>query len=282
MRVLFVSDFTLDQRQGGAQVSNSFILKRGLQLGHQITEHDHTSSVVNFLSSYDLLVSSNLEAISQRSPATLDFITQHPNHVRLEHDSCSYLPNDERQKLFESSQKNFFLSEFHLSFFQQLYGDYFKNIHIVYDPIDTAVFKPAKLPLKYDIVYCGYLHHLKGLNNLVEFAQENPERQISIFGWGDRPYDNLWEGSPNITFHGAKSHNEIASIFQQSKAVYHFPIVNEPFCRMIGEALLCGVEEILGNTDKLGSYLEFQKVGYDQFKNECENAAEKFWDKATA
>ena len=51
MRVLFISDFTLEQRDGGAQVSNSLILKKGRELGHEIVEHDHTSSPVNFLSS---------------------------------------------------------------------------------------------------------------------------------------------------------------------------------------------------------------------------------------
>ena len=51
MRILFISDFTLEQRQGGAQVSNDLILKKGRELGHDIKEHDHTSSIVDFLSS---------------------------------------------------------------------------------------------------------------------------------------------------------------------------------------------------------------------------------------
>tara|TARA_R100000152_G_C6773347_1_gene200614 strand:+ start:1499 stop:2350 length:852 start_codon:yes stop_codon:yes gene_type:complete len=282
MTVLFISDFTLEQREGGAQVSNSLILKKGRELGHEIVEHDHTSSPVNFLSSYDLVVSSNLEVISQRSPNVIDFILRHPNHIRLEHDSCSYLTNELRQSLFESSQKNFFLSEFHLSFFKRYYGDYFKNVHIVYDPVDTEIFKPSDAPAKYDVVYCGYLHHLKGLNNFIEFARENPERQIDVFGWSDTNAAELhFEQFDNVTFHGSRSHTEIAEIFKQSKAVYHSPLVNEPFCRMVGEALLCGVEDILGNTEKIGSYLEFKKVGYDNFRDGCKNAAENFWSKAT-
>ena len=83
MKVLFVSDFTLEQREGGAQVSNFLILKKGRELGHEIVEHDHTSSIIDFLSSYDLMVSSNLEAISRRNPEKLEFILKHPNHIRL-------------------------------------------------------------------------------------------------------------------------------------------------------------------------------------------------------
>jgi hypothetical protein len=48
---------------------------------------------------------------------------------------------------------------------------------------------------------------------------------------------------------------------------------------MIGEALLCGVEEVIGNTEKIGSYLEFKNIGYEKFKEECENAASIFWEK---
>ena len=125
MRVLFVSDYTLEQQPGGAQVSNDLIIKKGRDLGHEIIEHHKDSSVVDFISSYDLLVSSNLEVISRAAPNKLDFILKHPNHIRVEHDSCSYLEGSRRQELFESSKINFFLSDFHVSFFREYYGDFF-------------------------------------------------------------------------------------------------------------------------------------------------------------
>jgi glycosyltransferase involved in cell wall biosynthesis len=279
MKVLFISDFTLDQREGGAQVSNSLIIEKGRELGHEIVEHDHTSSIIDFLSSYDLMVSSNLETISQKSPEKFDFILKHPNHIRLEHDSCSYLKNKDREKLFSSSKLNFFLSQFHISFFKDFYGDYFENVEIVYDPVDTNIFKPKDCDKTYDVVYCGYLHPLKGLNDLVKFAQNNPDREVSVFGWGELDCEAFFSSYSNLTFGGAKKHEEIAEIFQQSKALYHNPVVNEPFCRMMGEALLCGVEEIIGDTSKIGAYLEFEKVGYEKFRDGCDKAAEIFWGK---
>ena len=279
MKILFISDFTLDQRQGGAQVSNDIIVKKGKQLGYQIIEHDHTSSVVDFLSSYDLVINSNLEAITQKSPEKFNYIKKLPNSVRLEHDSCLYLTPENREALFKNSKLNFFLSRYHYQFFTEMYGDYFENVEIVYDPIDTSVFKKSQDEKIYDVVYCGYLHHLKGLNNLISFAKQNPNRKVSIFGWGDQDYGPLFDEVENIEFLGVKSHEEIAKIFRQSKALFHSPIVNEPFCRMVGEALLCGVEEIIGDTERIGAYLEFKEVGYENFKNGCENAAENFWSK---
>ena len=274
-----VSDFTLEQRLGGAQVSNDLIIKEGRARGHEIIEHDYTSSIIDFLSSYDLLVSSNLEVISRETPAKLDFILKHPNHIRLEHDSCLYLDNTLRQQLFQSSKLNFFLSDFHVSFFRQSYGDYFKNVEINYDPMDTEIFSYDDQENKYDIVYCGYIHPLKGVNNLIKYAADNPDRRIDIFGWGDGDIASVFENIDNITFHGAKDYREVADIFKTSQAIYHHPVVNEPFCRMVAEALLCGVNEVIGAKDKIGSYLEFKKVGAEQFAIKCSHATQNFWSK---
>lgn len=280
MKVLFISDFTLKQRQGGAQVSNSLIIKKGIELGYEIKEHSHNSSVIDFLTSYDLVINSNLEMISKIEPAKLGFILRASNSVRLEHDSCSYLSNEDRKTLFTKSKKNFFLSNYHHSFFKEIYGDYFKNVEIVYDPVDTAVFKKEEKEKIYDVVYCGYLHPLKGLNHLIHFARNNPDRNIDVFGWSDSNPNTLFEKEPNITFRGVCEHDETASVFKQCNAVFHSPVVREPFCRMIGEALLCGVEEIIGDTSKIGSYLEFKDVGYEKFKKGCEEASSLFWEGA--
>tara|TARA_R100000234_G_C4998079_1_gene178943 strand:- start:1342 stop:2190 length:849 start_codon:yes stop_codon:yes gene_type:complete len=278
MRILFISDFTLEQREGGAQVSNNILIKKGKELGYEIKEHSHSSSITDFLSSYDLVINSNLEAISKISPEKIPFILKMPNSVRLEHDSCSYLDDDTRLKLFSHTKKNYFLSDFHLKFFKDLYSDYFKNVEIVYDPIDTKVFKKTDCDKEYDIVYCGYLHRLKGVNRLLKFAKENPKRKIDIFGWADFSTKNFFQDYPNIKFNGKREYTEIPQILQKARAVFHYPVVNEPFCRMVAEALLCGVEEIIGDKSKIGAYLEFEKVGYDEFKNRCSNASSKFWE----
>ena len=48
-RVLFVSDFSLDQAPGGAQISNANIIAKGRELGYEIVEHHHNSSITDFL-----------------------------------------------------------------------------------------------------------------------------------------------------------------------------------------------------------------------------------------
>ena len=220
MKVLFISDFNLKHNSGGAQVSNDAIIKKGLDLGYEITLHNYDSSSINLIYNYDILISSNLELISQTSKYLFDFILNHPNHIRLEHDSCSYLNREDKKALFESSKINCFLSEFHLNFFQQECGDIFGQTAIIYDPIDHSVFYNNNSDRIYDVVYCGFLHKLKGVYNLINFSKENPNRNIDIFGWSqnDKIVDEILM-LPNVRIHKKLHHQEIADIFRKSKYI---------------------------------------------------------------
>ena len=276
MKVLFISDFSLDQNSGGAQVSNDAIIKKGEELGHEIILHAYSSPVDNFFGLYDVVVSSNLETLSNIYDNLPQCIANHHKHVRLEHDSCSYLKSEERKILFESAKKTFFLSQFHADFFKKDYGDYFHDIEIVYDPIDPSLFYESNCEKEYDIVYCGFLHPLKGTLNLIRFAQLNPERSIDIFGWGG---SNIFGALPaNCVMHEKVEHSQVADIYRKSKYIYHSPVVREPFCRMVAEALLCGCE-LIGAPEKIGSWLEFHKVGREEFARKCQNASREFWEK---
>ena len=76
MRVLFISDFTLEHSTGGAQVSNKLIIDKGRELGLDIKEHHLESSITDFFSSYDLVINSNLAAISHISTEKMPLITK--------------------------------------------------------------------------------------------------------------------------------------------------------------------------------------------------------------
>ena len=279
MKVLFISDFSIEQNSGGAQISNDIMIKRGREIGHEIDEYNYDSSPMTFLSNYDVIISSNLQHImqTQQSAFVFDKIISHPKHIRYEHDSCHYLPEDIRKLLFSSSIINFFLSNFHISFFKQYYGDYFNNVHIVYDPIDVNLFNKNNLTQTKDILYCGFLHHLKGIDNLISFANLYPERNISIYGWAeDENITNRIQKIKNIDFKGKISNKDLIQVYKDHKYIYHNPIVNEPFCRMVGEACLCGLD-FIGDENKIGSVQEFKSKDYTSFSNLCNKSPDIFW-----
>lgn len=279
MKVLLISDLSIDQNPGGAQVSNHLIIQEGIKLGHDVIEFNINSPSSILLNNYDVVISSNLNLFLLNRQNVIHYILNHKNHVRLEHDSCLYFQNSDRERLFSHSKMNFFLSNFHINFFQESYGDYFNNVQIVYDPIDTNLFCKDDCEKIYDIVYCGFLFELKGYKNLIQFAKDNPDRKIDIFGWSEQQevVDEL-KYIKNIELHSRLSYNDISKIYKQSKYIYHSPMINEPFCRMVAEALLCGCD-FIGDKTKIGSIQEFEKVGYEKFKYNCENAAEIFWNK---
>lgn len=280
MNILFISDFSISEKHGGAEISNSILIKKGRELGFKITEFTVNSSPVNLFQKYDLIVSSNFCALNylDSNRFIFNFIKNHPKHVRLEHDSCMYLSNQDRMDLFLSSKRNFFLTDFHADFFKNFYGDYFNNVEIVYDPIDVDRFVESNNEKIYDIVYCGFLSDLKGANNLINFANENLNRNFTIFGWSeDNSIIDRIKKSKNIKLMEKICHSEIHKIYQQSKHIFHAPKLNEPFCMMVAEALLCGCS-LIGDVNKIGSYKEIEKYGLKSFKEKCKKSPDLFWE----
>jgi glycosyltransferase involved in cell wall biosynthesis len=184
---------------------------------------------------------------------------------------------DARKLLFSSSKKNIFLTQFHLDCFKKEYGDYFNNSEIIYDPIDKNIFFNKNLERENCVVYAGFLHPLKGVFNLIDFAKQNPSLNIKVYGFFETGLDeSIFSNIQNITFFGLKTQLELSEIFNTHKYIFHKPNVIEPFCRMIGEALICGMEPICN--DRVGSLIEFNKIGYDIFKQKCNNAEIEFWN----
>ena len=284
MKVLFISDYS-SSMPGGAQMSNQHVIKEGRSLGYDITEYNHDSSKLLLLSNYDAVISSNLDYMSRMDnfKFIFDKIVEHPFHIRYEHDSCSYLHPELRRILFESTKLNLFLSDFHLYFFQEIYGDYFKNNEIVYDPINTEIFQPTEQEKEYDYLYCGYGHVLKGLENFINFAKTNTDKKFAFVGWFSNQPESSGLGQEllkvdNIKVLEKAEPSEVPNLLRKTEYIYHDPIVNEPFCRMVAEALLCGCK-LKGARNKIGSYLEYQKYGEELFREKCKNAPKLFWEK---
>ena len=101
MKVLFVSDFASD-KPGGAQLSNRKIIEKGRDLGFDITELNIHSSRLPLSFQYDVVITSNFDWFLKEQDINFIFdkITQHPYHVRYEHDSCTYFAPHIRKSLW--------------------------------------------------------------------------------------------------------------------------------------------------------------------------------------
>lgn len=279
-KILWISDFNLSHTPGGAQRSNDLIIEKGRQLGFSIFEANYNCNfkIVNF-DEYDILVSSNLEAIYRSNPEIIDRICQHKNHVRLEHDLNRYLNQKDRIKLFQSCKKTIFLTEFHHKLFINNYGDIFKNVEIIADPIDNKLFYNKNLEREDKMLYVGFMHELKGTLAFFDFVMANPQNEFVVAGWGTPVFEFLAKTLPNVKYLGAVKYEEMPELYNKYETLFYSPVLPEPFCRSVGEGIFCGIKLMSFNPSIIGVINELDRLGNEKFKYSCQNAAEIFWQK---
>jgi hypothetical protein len=61
--------------------------------------------------------------------------------------------------------------------------------------------------------------------------------------------------------------------------MFYNPNLNEPFCRSVAEAVLCGTLILTSKQNKIGCLNEISKIGINEFKEKCYKAALTFWEK---
>lgn len=276
MKVLLVSDFDMHHTPGGAQRSNHILMRAGRDRKHNISIYNYDSDQSILWDHYDITISSNLEVLSRTNPMIIQYCATSLNHVRLEHDFCRYLEPNIRKFLYRSCMKTFFLTNYHYQKFIQYYGDYFVNVEIVPDPIDTDVFKNKNLKRSDDILYVGFMHPLKGTDNFISYINNNPDKTFKVAGWGDKRYEDFMRNTPNVKFLGKVGYADMPILYNTHKQMYYNPEFDEPFCRAVGEAILCGVE-IIGGSDKIGS-IHMYNEDQTYFADKCHHAANRFWE----
>jgi len=276
MKVLLVSDFGIHHSLGGAQRSNQLILDEGIQRGHDISVYHYDTDQSVLWDTYDIVISSNLEVLSRTNPMILQYCATSDNHVRLEHDFCRYLDNNIRRYLYTSCKKTFFLTNYHYRKFVEYYGNYFVNVEIVPDPINMHRFYNMELERKDDILYVGFMHPLKGTDNFISYVNNNPGNSFTVAGWGDNRYEDFMRHRSNVNFLGKIDYADMMQLYNTHKQMYYKPEFDEPFCRAVGEALMCGVS-IIGDSDKIGS-LHMLKEDPVNFADKCNRASETFWE----
>jgi glycosyltransferase involved in cell wall biosynthesis len=277
MRALVISDFGIHHTPGGAQRSNDIIIKKGLELGHEIdvVHYDSDFSILNRTGDYDYVISSNMEQLC-RVNGLIDLLYSLNNHVRLEHDMNMYLQDEDRYKLFSNCYKTFFLTEYHHNRYLDFYGDYFQNVEIVADPIDTKLFYGFGGEREDVILSTGFMHSLKGTNVFINYTKQNPDKDFVYAGWGSEFFMDQIRSLKNVEFLGSVAYSDMPALYNRVSSIFYKPNIHEPFCRSVGEAILCGVPNLVVN-DIIGCVHEESRLGFDEFKNSCNNAATKFW-----
>ena len=276
MKILWISDFSLTHNIGGAQRSNQLIIEEGKKRQYTIQEFNYNTDPNSLNQDYDLVISCNLEVLSKHLPDIIKYISSRKKHIRLEHDANRYLSQEDRKQLFGSCVATFFLTKFPYDTFVKMYGDIFQNVTVIPDPINSALFYNHGTDRENKILYIGYMHYLKGTNNFFQYIIENPSLNFAMATWGDKQYRQAAESLSNVEWLGNINYDDMPSLYNKYTTLFYHPVGFEPFCRSVGEAIMCGME--INSNDLIGSIHHYKQVGHTTFVQQCNEAAQTFWN----
>jgi len=200
-KVLWISDLSLKHHSGGAQRSDFALIEYAQKNLKVIIDEFHIDTPLTVLhKDYDLVIVGNLFLLYQKYPNLIRHLKLR-KYIKLEHDSNSYMSQVDRYELFTNAYKSIFLSNTHLDFFRKVYGQYFNNTHIVCDPIDTNRFYDWGKNDDYysereDVtLFVGLIHPLKGIEEFMKLAVENPSKRYAVAGFAEDNMRDLEEKS---------------------------------------------------------------------------------------
>ena len=121
------------------------------------------------------------------------------------------------------------------------------------------------------------MHHLKGTDNFIRYVKANPHKHFIVAAWGSAAYENQLKRYANVDFLGALDFTAMPEFYNAHHAMYYNPNLDEPFCRSVGEALMCGME-IIGDPENVGCLHFYNKIGGNEFADRCHHAASNFWE----
>jgi len=283
MKILWIADMSSDIHLGGAQRTDRMLLDYAATHDIEVTELNYYNSKVDVTptthSEYDYIITGNVYMFS-KVPGFLDWIETLKNHIRFEHDANSYMSQQQRTRLFGNTLLTVFLSQEHQEYFSETYGKLFTSLNTKWNNpcIDTSLFYNKNRPDRTDgTVWAGLLHPLKGLDILKQRARSG--EQIAIAAVGNEILIKDILALPNVTFLGRVMYEHMPHVFNAHKRLLYRPGQLEPFCRTVGEAILCGMEIDTANSQyKIGALELLNRIGLDKFTELCSNAAKRFWE----
>jgi len=162
------------------------------------------------------------------------------------------------KKAFKNSNHIITISQNNEEMVQQLFGE--KNYHLIYNGIDTDVFKPQKdTPvLEKSIFYLGNVSSEKGaetaLNAFIKVNKIEQNSTLHFIGKETNLVNQLKEKiskeklEQKVYFHGKKNRNEVIKLISQAEIVI-FPSKGETFGLALAEAMALEKTVICSNLE---------------------------------
>lgn len=246
---------------GGAEITDYHIIEKGKELGYKIDR------LRFYQPNYDFYVVSNIHN------RELNDDIYDENYAFYCHDS---LPIDSfEQKLINSSKVNIFLSPLHYDWAQS----HFNNI-------DEYFLQPSPIKEGFNntkekndiIVAIGLIVEHKGIFNVINYAKNNRNKEIKLYGKSLYDINKLKNMSPdNIEYCGLVPHKKVIKILEKADSLIHLPNWIEAFGRVCAEGYLSGCNLLINDRVGFLSY-DWDFEDMDNIRNKLKNSDKQFWD----
>lgn len=292
LKVAFLHDVEMNFI-GGAELSNKKIIEKGKALGYKVEydalqDFEYTKSLI---ARSDLTILNNLVKCTYELELIDHLVSNHLPYIKWEHDYglcakrsiyCLVQPKVKNccdsgrfhayRNLYAKARLNVFQSPMHYQYHQKFYGDAVSNHIVLPPPVDVEnIINRAKEPNT--VTFLGNLNHVKGGNELIDYAIDHPELKFRVFG-----VNRLRRKLPlNIELCDKVSNEQ--ALLELSKSQYFFfkPRWPEPSGRVAAEAFLSG-NTIISN-ENVGTFsYDFYPENIELAKKEMANSPDFFWE----
>ena len=285
-KIIWVQDFNTITHPGGAQLTNQYVIDWGKNLGFDIEECSiYTIEKLGVSPNYylregDLFILNNIVHLNSKYPSLIQEIIRYKNYIRFEHDYIwmhgNLYKEEFMKELFSKSLLNIYLSPLHRDTHEE-YGVLRDNDVYCPSPIDSEMFKimPEIERKPNSVIYTGGISRHKGIENIMNFAQNHPEFSFDLVGWEEHP--ELLENAPeNVTAIPTIPYEDMPKMLNKYESFIHLPNWNEPFGRSVAEAHLCGCKLLVNeNIGFLSYYWNFNNIPW--LRHELANTPSQFW-----
>lgn len=262
-KVIWISDRSYPQYQGGAEQTDFVIREAGKKLGLDIIWSNVIPS-----DDCDFIVISNIHMWPNED---CDELVESPyKKVFFSHDP---LIHQFYPKAIKNSFLSIFMSPAHYDFYRRKFiiQNYIIQPHGLFD-IDCWY---SKEPKKDYYLYIGDLNDYKGVQNVYKWAEENPDKQVKLYGRNFARFPFLIN---NFKFYGWLPDEKLPETLAEAKYFIHLPSMIDPCPRMITFAYLSGCT-IIGN-DNIGlSSYDWPWDDKEKIKEILRKAPLEFWYK---
>jgi len=264
LRLGWIADHFYPNVRRGAELHTRILVEEGKRRGYDIVECE--GRIAKDVDMY--IVGTCVDNF--HAGELLAYLSQKP-YVNMEHDLRA--PHMAWYKMFASEALiNVFRSPLHVQVINRVSGNYKHFLHPNCIPEEFKDLELERKP-KSQVLYVGDYSMEKGYGGLVEWLQNNPKSTIWHYGGG------FPKKHPRMIEMNQEVYEKMPEVYNQFQSLIFLPSYPQACCRIMCEAFLCKVKNIITN-DKSGfmSY-NFKTKDYDKVRELLVNGHKRWWDK---